>query len=224
MTGQPMLADHLDRATACVESGAWPGGVFVMRDDGLRDGLRCVENGLSPVDVERALSAPLAVSYVAGNAVSSIKRLVGRPRVALPASSDLFVHRWSVLGSARAEQRIVGWSPRLGWRLASGAPWRAVDPMPGFAFAMRYRWKARLLCGKGHLVLPVDPGGALELFRARDAHGSRRAALLHWVSRHERESTLGNIHEVREHLRGARVFSWNGWECTLAESDCEAEA
>lgn len=70
-------------------------------------------------------------------------------------------------------------------------------------------------------TLKTDPYGAREAFRLRDAPPGRqrRAALRHWVREHWRRT--GNDDGsalVREHLRGALRFTWNGLSCEITPS------
>lgn len=93
----------------------------------------------------------------------------------------------------------------------------------------RYCWHAAFgFSDNGpRLVLPTNPRGALELFKSRLlAPGEkRRGALRHWVNSHyrDRSDDPGVIDYVREHLRGATRFIWNGLDCELMVSAYDME-
>jgi hypothetical protein len=87
-----------------------------------------------------------------------------------------------------------------------------------------YDWKVEL---RFHENLPsvslvTDPVGCREIFRLRDAPsgGTRRAALRNWVSQHYRQARREPYNEslVREHLRGATEFVWNGMWAKITPS------
>lgn len=77
------------------------------------------------------------------------------------------------------------------------------------------------------LVIPTNPAGCLDLFRGRDLSPGekRRSALRHWVNEHfrERSADPGAVDYVREHLRGVRLFTWNGLACELMVSESDME-
>lgn len=69
----------------------------------------------------------------------------------------------------------------------------------------------------------TDPVGVREAFRLRDVPPgkARRAALRHWVSEHWRKKGRDSEADrawVREHLRGAEDFTWNGLRCRIEPS------
>lgn len=161
----------------------------------------------------------------------------GLPR---PFARDLFLYRLVPEGYGREVRLVIGWDRnRQRWiaankRQAEFFHSNAGDVAFGgfshvrfllaMAFAERYAWKARLLSGKGHLVIHTDQKGAGRFFAARDAYpGERRAALLHYVRSHKRRMSDDLTVDVRQHLRGSRSFTWNGWQARLDESDYERE-
>jgi hypothetical protein len=83
--------------------------------------------------------------------------------------------------------------------------------------------------GNPSVSFSTDPIGVREIFRLRDvpAGRSRRAALRHWVSEHwrrTREASDGaEATKVREHLRGATDFTWNGMRCQIVPSAVDLE-
>ncbi len=95
-------------------------------------------------------------------------------------------------------------------------------------FTARFEWQVSLGYGDGGtLAFETDPIGAREIFRLRDIPNgaSRRAALLHWVQEHWRKkpSDPAEATKVREHLRGASNFEWNGLRCKIRPSDFDTE-
>jgi hypothetical protein len=161
----------------------------------------------------------------------------GLPR---PFCRDLFLYRLVPEGYSREIRVVVGWDRgKQRWiaadkRQADFFHSNAGDAVFGgfsgvrvllaMAFAERYAWKARLLSGKGHLVIHTDQKGAGRFFAARDAYpGERRAALLHYVRSHKRRVSDDLTVDVRQHLRGSRSFTWNGWQARIDESDHERE-
>lgn len=91
------------------------------------------------------------------------------------------------------------------------------------AFNRDYNWRVYLKWtgDKVGITLPTTPEGARELLRLRDytPGASRRAALLHWVSKHSRRIRKDTLDEtriwVREHLRGETKFAWEDMEGTV---------
>jgi len=90
-------------------------------------------------------------------------------------------------------------------------------------FRRRYFWRVVLgYEGRSSVSFLTDPHGAQEVFRLRDlpAGGTRRAALRNWVESHWRKNR-GDAAEslkVRQHLRGATSFVWNGLKVDIAPS------
>lgn len=101
---------------------------------------------------------------------------------------------------------------------------KAFDALPSIgmfhAFAIPQIWTVGIgYVGGARIRFPTDPTGVLSMFRDRNKpdDGSRRPALLHWVSEHYRKSRVDPEAEilVREHLRGTRDFHWNGMICRV---------
>jgi len=99
----------------------------------------------------------------------------------------------------------------------------------GFALRHRYNWNVFL--GEGNSPRArflTDSTGVKEVFRLRDIPPGRkrRAALLHWVKEHWRkrrqDSELDKI-MVREHMRGAEQYVWNGLRCEIVPSQEDLE-
>lgn len=96
--------------------------------------------------------------------------------------------------------------------------------LPGIILRREYLWSVLLAEGAGPRArFTTDASGVREAFRLRDipAGKSRRAALRHWVTGHwrtrKRESAADRAW-VREHLRGATEFAWNGLRCRIEPS------
>lgn len=91
----------------------------------------------------------------------------------------------------------------------------------GLALRRRYHWS--VLLGEGNSPRArfiTDLTGAREAFRLRDLPEGkqRRAALRHWVMEHwrkRRTPSEGDRSWVRQHLRGATSFVWNGLRCEM---------
>ena len=234
----------LDFAMKLIATNGSVPGVRLLDQSAMDAAYPDIEVDLSPLDVESAginLSFAMLTNHdrKAGwvTGIWSLQRLnktTGPLARGLPWPScrDLFLFRHaSEFGNVR---KVVGWNQsRSRWISAnrrddiffsSDSDYGQLRAVPGLLFAERYRWKARLLHGHGHFVLPTDPRGALKFFRDRDAYpGERRAALLHFVRSHRRALPDETTTEVMRHLRGVRSFSWNGWQATLSESDFERE-
>lgn len=71
----------------------------------------------------------------------------------------------------------------------------------------------------------TDPLGVKGFFQCRDKPEgrNRRAALLHWVREHYRKNRHDHEAEilVREHMRGATIFSWFDLQGTVIPPDAE---
>jgi hypothetical protein len=91
----------------------------------------------------------------------------------------------------------------------------------GLALRRHYLWSVMIGEGDGPRARFVtDPSGVREVFRLRDIPPgkARRAALLHWVRQHwrkRREESANDRSWVREHLRGATGYTWNGLHCCI---------
>lgn len=111
--------------------------------------------------------------------------------------------------------------------LAPNVVYMAASMLAG-AFNARYLWSAIIAeDNRPGIAFETDPAGIRELFRDRDlpAGHTRRAALLHWVSKHMRKSRSDPdaLHEVRAYLRGRRCFSWHGYRCEIVPSAYDLE-
>jgi hypothetical protein len=91
----------------------------------------------------------------------------------------------------------------------------------GLALRRRYHWSVLLgENGSPRARFITDLTGAREAFRLRDLPDGkmRRAALRHWVREHwrkRREPSEGERLWVKQHLRGATSFVWNGLRCEM---------
>jgi hypothetical protein len=130
-----------------------------------------------------------------------------------------------------AEQRRVLWT-RAGIPDRQGTT--AADDMVGraalsIALTRRYEWTVSLGIEDSPTVAFVtDPAGARAAFRLRDVPEGRqrRAALRNWVAEHWRRKAAPSAVDrafVREHLRGATRFRWNGLDCEITPSAFDLE-
>lgn len=94
----------------------------------------------------------------------------------------------------------------------------------GVSLRREYMWSV-LLGEEGvpRARFATDPIGVREAFRLRDIPPgrSRRAALRHWVSEHwrkRRDTSERDRIFIREFLRGAVSFRWNGLSCQIEPS------
>lgn len=183
-----------------------------------------------------ANSAALSrVRIARGSAALRLARLAGYvPEHRLVAQTQLVA-----LGEARGSNTLVaGWS-RNRWvpgrsrtREVAHCHQRSAVNAARVAnmvlFSRRYQWYVKLgYEGKVGILFPTSPDGAREVFRLRDIPNgkARRSALLHWVSSHWRRvpslPTKGTM--VRQHMRGAESFSWNGLVCKITPAAYDVE-
>jgi len=94
------------------------------------------------------------------------------------------------------------------------------------ALTSRYNWHVALGREDGfRICLPTSPRGCLSLFKTRDrkAGAARRASLRHWVQHHWRSVSEIDLAYVRDHLRGATIFNWRGFNCEILVSAFDLE-
>lgn len=107
--------------------------------------------------------------------------------------------------------------------------WSRASIAIGAELTYRQCWRVSIgLDSSPSVSFPTDPLGIREVFRLRDIPNgkSRRAALTHWVREHwrkKREPGASDVAKVREHLRGASEFSWNGLRCRIVPSGLDQE-
>jgi hypothetical protein len=94
----------------------------------------------------------------------------------------------------------------------------------------RYSWRVEMgYPGHPFVSFECDPTGIRQLYADRDLGSRRRrAALRHWVSSHWRQARSQDEDDrdrtwVREHLRGATEFAWNGLACRVVPSVFDQE-
>lgn len=126
-------------------------------------------------------------------------------------------NRWLTLGGANCRREFRG-------RAYHNAEWCAAAKLSlSIQFSREYYWMVEL----GYEDCPTvsfatDPTGVREVFRLRDIPEGkgRRAALRNWVREHWRKKrdARQDLTYVREHLRGAEQFSWNGMYCRIRPS------
>lgn len=98
----------------------------------------------------------------------------------------------------------------------------------GIGFTRRYNWQAIIGSSpKAAISIFTDPYGAQELFRLRDIPEGRkrRAAIKNWISSHwrQRRADPSESTKVRQHLRGALEFNWNGLYVKIIPSAFDLE-
>lgn len=96
------------------------------------------------------------------------------------------------------------------------------------ALTKRYEWSVQFsLDGSHPIEFVTDAFGAREIFADRDKPetGDRRRALRHWVRAHYRKKRTSeeDAARIRAHLRGATLFDWRGFRCTLCPSQFDLE-
>lgn len=114
------------------------------------------------------------------------------------------------------------------WRSSDGVPLSRIiagmGRMSGMSIVAQHNrpmhWAVMLgFDGSPSVHFQTTPTGAREVFRLRDIPNgkSRRTALRHWVREHWRKKHDDPADEskVREHLRGATSFVWNGLRCSV---------
>jgi hypothetical protein len=166
-----------------------------------------------------------------------LKDVRGRVKPVSPLVVEVAYARVDQQGGYITNRHYVGYVPK-------GERWVAVDTLMGrqilgsyeadvhlmmrcaygLMFRAYYDWHVTIGLDDGPtLKLPTDPTGVREVFRLRDIPPGRqrRTALHHWVREHWRQRRADPTTEakVREYLRGATKFTWNGLRCTIAVID-----
>jgi hypothetical protein len=166
----------------------------------------------SPMIGEIARASPMVFGAVRARVFTSRRRFVGTPRV-LEDEGQMYCD----LGK-RIEPISDGDSDLM--LTAAEA-----------AFVRRYAWAVAIGTGDSPTIrVPVDKDSVKEIFRLRDAPEGkqRRAALLHFVTKHWKRSKSQAPTEdpavfVREHLRGQTKFNWNGLTCEVIPPKYDVE-
>lgn len=133
---------------------------------------------------------------------------------------------------------FAGWSGD-GWVSSAGIDrkdpvywdflWMRASLAIGAELTYRQHWRVSIgVDSSPSVCFPTDPIGIRDVFRLRDIPPgkSRRAALTHWVREHwrkKRDPSASDLSKVREHLRGASEFSWNGLRCRIVPSISDQE-
>lgn len=139
-------------------------------------------------------------------------------------------------GTGVVQRALLGSNDGARWTTASGLyhedffeeESRRVQMGYSLQFTQQLFWHVELGWeGYPTVLIPTDAVGVREVFRLRDIPEgkARRAALRHWVHEHMRKSRRddGDEIKVREHLRGATKFRWNGMICNIEVSKSDAE-
>lgn len=100
--------------------------------------------------------------------------------------------------------------------------------MIGLAAVAHYQWHVEIgRIGGISFKFPTMPERLAEIFRLRDLPdgASRRAALKNWITSHWRANHRDQQTEiyVRQHLRGAETFSWDGYFVTVCPSQYDLD-
>lgn len=238
--------------TAFSVAGKWRRPPIDVLWDGAKDvRYACIATGVTPDDAD-ACGLSLRLSELSGfggpledgsnpvKSVTSIEPIDNQSMVRLTrglpwrhaAGGRKFLYRVSTATIERSA--VVAWNRgrwtwpdqvRCGIQFAGTGHERLLKLAPGLVLANRYQWHVKILGGFSHVRIPTDPAGVLDFFRNRDAFpGERRRALLHWVKAHSRRARRdGDPNEVRAHLRGARSFSWNGYQVAIEESSYDRD-
>ncbi len=88
----------------------------------------------------------------------------------------------------------------------------------------RLAWKIVMQRGSLRFAFHCNDAIAREMLALRDATRGRRTAALHWVADHDRQLPGHRKTHVRAHLRGAQIFTWAEWTCTLSAGLFDHEA
>lgn len=124
------------------------------------------------------------------------------------------------------------WVGSAGYEHSDALVWRDLWHSASIACAAlwtrRFNWRVSIGFEDAPAVsFMTDPVGAREVFRLRDIPNgkSRRTALTHWVREHWRQKrdVPEESVKVREHLRGASEFVWNGLRCRIVPSAIDQE-
>jgi hypothetical protein len=161
-----------------------------------------------------------------------------------PVLGELAVARLFEDGHYEADRKYLAWKGGRFWTFAQDEVphtmralgqivlYDAFDDRVGrmglsTALTQEYQWHIGIgLEELPRVAFPTDPTGVRAAFRFRDipAGKARRAALIHWVTEHWRKHRDVSNEDriwVREHLRGATDFSWNGLRCTIRPSKAD---
>jgi hypothetical protein len=84
------------------------------------------------------------------------------------------------------------------------------------------RWTVSVRRAGQRVTWSVEQHLTKDFFRDRDktaltANGQRKR-IIHFVTAHSRERA-GKVIQVKEHIRGIRVFTWRGYECAITAPD-----
>lgn len=98
----------------------------------------------------------------------------------------------------------------------------------GLQFNLRYQWSVFIGLGSLPAIRFItDPHGVRGIFKFREISNdeTRRAALVHWVQEHWRQTGRGNSDPrmIEAYLRGKTRFEWNGMRCFIQPSDYDLE-
>lgn len=121
-------------------------------------------------------------------------------------------------------QVVGGWHPEKDTSWQDGV----INGAIGRQFNSRYEWSVHIGLGNMPRVrFATDPEGVRSVFKFRDkmSDEQRRAALLHWVSKHWRQTRPGDPSKavIEAYLRGKTDFHWGGMSCSITPSPYDLE-
>lgn len=80
-------------------------------------------------------------------------------------------------------------------------------------------WQVGIRRGKRRVTFCVRPEETKDYFKNRDktaiTKGGKRRPIIHFVNEHERRLSHGRVTTVKAHIRGLRLFYWNGFHCSV---------
>lgn len=81
------------------------------------------------------------------------------------------------------------------------------------------KWNVSVRKAGRRAVFLVEPTDTAYFFKDRDktalAADGKAKRILHFVNAHQQHRANGAVVEVPDHIRGARSFTWNGYECAI---------
>ena len=161
----------------------------------------------------------------------------GRVQTIRPFMAQVTVGQFN---TRRFGEYVFGWDP-VGdgrWRDLAQIKGEPDVTLEGFVklgvglhWNRQFQWRVLLSLhpDSPRISMTTDPVGMKEIFRLRDVPPGkkRRAALRTWISEHWRRKARQDKEAsvfVKQHLRGAQIFDWNGLRCTLIPAPDELEA
>jgi len=152
--------------------------------------------------------------------IRSIPRKEAAGKVSIPAPRIIRLdYAAAVRGTTSVAPSFFGIFPNNGIREISLRPLGQLNMVAGVmasSVSSYYDW--HVVVGRRNspfqVRLPATPTSAREFLSLRDVPDGyqRRAAIKHWVSKHERRKGEPEEYDVRAHLRGREEFTWGDYE------------